>query len=162
MRFFPAFFKKLTLALVCGVALTGFLYQPVQANDKPFVSLTSDEVNMRTGPGYRYPIDWVYQKEGLPVRIIDRFEHWRQIEDFQGTKGWVHRTLLSTRRTALTRAKTTLFEDARSQDDKLALLEPELILYIETCQTQRCEVIVNGVEGWVDRAALWGATQISD
>ena len=33
-----------------------------------FVSLKSGEVNLRTGPGKRYPIDWIYRRRGLPVR----------------------------------------------------------------------------------------------
>ena len=31
-----------------------------------FVSLRSDEVNMRTGPGRRYPVEWVYRRQGQP------------------------------------------------------------------------------------------------
>ena len=35
-----------------------------------FVTLASDEVNMRTGPGLQYPITWVLVRESLPVEII--------------------------------------------------------------------------------------------
>jgi len=38
-----------------------------------FVSLRAAEVNLRTGPGVRYPIDWVYHRRGLPVEVIDEF-----------------------------------------------------------------------------------------
>ncbi len=34
-----------------------------------FASLKSDEVNMRSGPGQRYPIVWVYKRKAMPVEI---------------------------------------------------------------------------------------------
>ena len=70
-----------------------------------FASLKSDEVNLRTGPGQRYPIEWVYRRIGYPVEIVAQFDVWRQIRDADGTVGWVHQTLLSGRRTALVRSE---------------------------------------------------------
>ncbi len=35
-----------------------------------WVTLKSNEVNMRTGPGTRYPIQWVYRRAGMPVGAI--------------------------------------------------------------------------------------------
>ena len=34
-----------------------------------FVSLRSAEVNVRTGPGTRYPVEWVFVKRDIPVEI---------------------------------------------------------------------------------------------
>lgn len=34
-----------------------------------WASLKSDEVNLRKGPGTRYPIEWVYRRHDLPVQI---------------------------------------------------------------------------------------------
>src|SRR5687767_12118581 len=39
-----------------------------------FVSLQSDKVNLRTGPGRRYPIQWVLTRRDMPVEIIAQFE----------------------------------------------------------------------------------------
>ena len=63
-----------------------------------FVSLRSSEVYLRTGPGVRYPVDWVYKSKFLPVEIIQEFKTWRKIRDMQGTQGWVHQSMLSNRR----------------------------------------------------------------
>ncbi|HKH69397.1 MAG TPA: SH3 domain-containing protein, partial [Reyranella sp.] len=59
-----------------------------------FASLRSDEVNVRTGPGPRYPIDWVFKRKAMPVEIVAEFENWRKIRDWQGASGWVHQSLL--------------------------------------------------------------------
>ncbi len=64
-----------------------------------FASLKTDEVNLRTGPGLRYPIDWVYKRRDLPVEIEREFEVWRLIADSDGVKGWVHQATLVGRRT---------------------------------------------------------------
>ena len=60
-----------------------------------FASLKSDEVNVRTGPGSRYPIDWVFKRKGMPVEIVAEFENWRKIRDWQGAGGWVYQGLLT-------------------------------------------------------------------
>jgi SH3-like domain-containing protein len=39
-----------------------------------YVSLKSDRVYLRQGPGTDYPIAWVFQRAGLPVEVIREFE----------------------------------------------------------------------------------------
>ncbi|MCQ8279774.1 SH3 domain-containing protein [Acetobacteraceae bacterium KSS8] len=63
-----------------------------------FASLRADAVNLRGGPGTRYPIQWVYKRRDLPVKIEREFDVWRLVEDSDGVKGWVHQaTLMGTR-----------------------------------------------------------------
>lgn len=63
-----------------------------------FAAMRADEVNMRSGPGQRYPIEWVYHRRDLPVKIEREFDVWRLVEDSDGQKGWVHQaTLVGTR-----------------------------------------------------------------
>src|SRR5690606_9676524 len=57
-----------------------------------WVSIRASEVNLRTGPGTSYPVDWVYHRRRLPVEVIGEFESWRKIRDWQGTVGWVHQS----------------------------------------------------------------------
>lgn len=49
-----------------------------------FVSLRSNQINARSGPGARYPIEWVYMQKGAPVEIIAEFEIWRQNKRLAG------------------------------------------------------------------------------
>ena len=39
-----------------------------------FVTLRATEVNLRTGPGVRYPIEWAFTRKGLPVEVFGEFE----------------------------------------------------------------------------------------
>src|SRR5260370_26814578 len=63
-----------------------------------FVSLRSDQVNLRVGPGENYPIEWVLTRKEMPVEIVKEFENWRMIRDWQGTEGWVHERMLTGKR----------------------------------------------------------------
>lgn len=60
-----------------------------------YAALRSDEVNMRAGPGRRFPILWVYHRRGMPMRIEREFDVWRLVEDETGQKGWIQQATLS-------------------------------------------------------------------
>src|ERR1700745_1267941 len=66
-----------------------------------FVTLRSDQVNVRTGPGERYPIEWVFTRKGMPVEILAEFDVWRKIRDWQGTEGWVHQRMVTGNRAVI-------------------------------------------------------------
>src|SRR5437763_1283628 len=66
-----------------------------------FVSLHADRVNLRTGPGDRYPIEWVLTRKEMPVEITGQLEHWRRIRDWEGTAGWVHEGMLTGKRAVI-------------------------------------------------------------
>ena len=59
-----------------------------------FVSLKSDRVNVRIGPSREHNIGWTFVQAGLPVEIIQEFENWRRIRDWEGKVGWVFHSLL--------------------------------------------------------------------
>lgn len=122
-----------------------------------FVTLNAEDVNVRTGPGMRYPIRWVFKKEGLPVEVIREFDIWRQIRTMNGDEGWVNKTMLSGKRAVIITGQTqTVFKKSQDGSRPVVKLEPGVIAQLETCQDMRCLVHVAGYEGWIDRAALWG------
>src|SRR5271167_3380417 len=66
-----------------------------------FASLRASDVNLRTGPGTRYPIDWVFTHQGMPVEITAEYEMWRRVRDAEGDEGWVHKNALTGKRSAI-------------------------------------------------------------
>ena len=124
-----------------------------------YVSVRADEVNVRTGPGVRYPIDWVFVRENMPVEVVAEFETWRQIRDWQGVTGWVHRSMLSGKRTVMvTPDMITVRRDADANSPPVARAEQGVVGGLDTCRDGWCRVTVGGVVGWAPRNALWGAT----
>src|ERR1700756_890529 len=122
-----------------------------------FASLRSDEVNVRTGPGTRYPVDWVFKRKGMPVEIVAEFENWRKIRDWQGASGWVPRSLLTGKRSFITPAKpASLHKTPATAAEVVAKLEPEVMGEIRSCSGDWCRVKVSsGVSGWLERTDFW-------
>ncbi|CAA7614778.1 conserved exported hypothetical protein [Magnetospirillum sp. LM-5] len=124
-----------------------------------FVSLRSDEVNLRTGPGVRYPIDWIYSKKDLPVEVVAEFEAWRKIRDWQGSEGWVHQSMLQGRRMMVVIGATRILRasDADSAD-QVATIEAGVFGRLLQCPRNRdfCRVEIQQTQGWLKRDEFWG------
>ena len=122
-----------------------------------FASLRSGEVNVRTGPGTRYPVEWQFVKRGLPIEITAEFGTWRRINDGQGGEGWVHRSMLSGRRAGIITPKIeTLRRRASADSAAVAKAQQGVVVAIRACHDKWCEVDVQGFRGWLPQASLWG------
>ena len=124
-----------------------------------FAALRSDEVNLRTGPGVRYPIDWVYKRRDLPVQIEREFEVWRLIRDQDGVKGWVHQATLTGRRSFMvTGTERVMHRQASPDASPVARLQPGVLGHIRSCEAtaQWCQVQVGEYKGWLKRDEFWG------
>lgn len=123
-----------------------------------FVSLKSDKAFVRTGPGLRYPISWVFEKSGLPVEIIQEFDTWRKIRGPEGEEGWVHQTLVSGQRTILVTGDdvVTLRREPVADSRPIAKAEPGVIARLLRCGETMCELQKDNYRGWTTRNSLWG------
>jgi len=125
-----------------------------------FVSLRSEEVNLRTGPGVRYPVEWVFVRRQMPVEIVQEFENWRRVRDREGTEGWVHQSMLTGRRTAVvlgdSGALVELKRRAEAAAPGLARVEAGVIANLIECQGDWCRVEAGGFRGWLERTHIWG------
>ena len=127
-----------------------------------FDSLRSDTVYMRAGPGERFPIEWVYERKDLPVKVIDSFEHWYKIEDADNNQGWVHKRMLSGKKTAMTPKdqKTSLYKKNDQKSKVLAYFDGEVIVKIIECKINDsfCYVKYNDTKGYILKSALFGVS----
>ena len=122
-----------------------------------FVSLRADEVNLRSGPGERYPIDWVLTRKGMPVEIVQVFDVWRKIRDYQGSVGWVHQRMVTgTRTVVVTGQIRTLHADPDAASPAVARAEPGVIARLLECRGAWCRVEAHDVRGWLQRGEIWG------
>jgi len=124
-----------------------------------FAALRSDEVNLRAGPGTRYPIEWIYKRRELPVEIQREFEVWRLVQDPDGTKGWVHQATLTGRRSFIvTAGDATLRRDAQDGASPVAILKSGVIGHIRSCAAASdwCQVQAGDYRGYLKRSQFWG------
>jgi SH3-like domain-containing protein len=122
-----------------------------------FVSLAADRVNVRFGPGKQYPVNWVFGRKGLPVEIIAEFDTWRKIRDFDGEEGWIHSSLLSSRRTIMVIGEVRQVRRTPSTDARVVLrAEPGVIGSLFDCEETWCRVEIENRRGWLQRSEFWG------
>ncbi len=131
-----------------------------------FVSLKSDRVNLRNGPGTDYATSWVFRRAGMPVEVINEFEGWRQVRDAEGTTGWVLQNMLSGRRTALVlpwelkpgqpTPEIQLRDSDRDTATPVAVVEAGVIANVRSCDKRWCAVVIGDFRGYVEQGKLWG------
>ena len=125
-----------------------------------YVSLKSAEVNMRVGPGTRYPIRYVYKRMHLPVQVVEEFAHWRKITDHEGTSGWVHKGMIDGKRTAIIMDKTQNLYAKPDATSATSLRASKLVIgEVKRCEPDWCELEINGRDGWIRKADIWGVAR---
>lgn len=122
-----------------------------------FASMRSDDVNVRAGPGTRYPVEWVFQRKNMPVEVVSEFDTWRRIRDWQGATGWVHQSMLTGKRTAIVTAREAqLLRTPEPGAPLVARLENAVQGEILNCKGSFCRIDVQKNRGWIDRKSIWG------
>ncbi len=127
-----------------------------------FVSLKSDKVNVRKGPSTDQSIVWVFSRAGLPVEVIAESENWRRVRDSEGADGWVFHSLLSGRRTVLIAPwsksgdSVPLYAKKSMSAQPVAMLSPNVLGNIMSCDGEWCEVSIDDYSGFVQQEQLWG------
>ena len=129
-----------------------------EANEiRNFLSLKNNEVNLRQGPSFEYPIKLVYKKKYLPVIITDKSETWRQIKDFENNSGWIHISQLSRKKSGINiKNNSIIYKKPTIYSKPIAKLEVGRLVLIKKCKTKWCKITTGGYSGWIFKDSLWG------
>lgn len=122
-----------------------------------YVTLKGSEGNARRGPGLTHRIDWVFTREGMPLKLTAEYEHWRRVEDVDGAGGWIHYSLLSGVRSVLvTTDMAQAYANPDEKSDVVYQSELGVIAKLLQCLPDWCRISVESEKGWVKKSALWG------
>tara|TARA_Y100000590_G_scaffold463810_1_gene631537 strand:+ start:132 stop:683 length:552 start_codon:yes stop_codon:yes gene_type:complete len=123
-----------------------------------FVSLKSNDSNLRIGPSKDYPIKLKYIIANTPIEIIDEYNNWRKINDFEGNQGWMHKSLLSGKRYAL--VNPPYDEDVQIYHRPKGKIKGKIgkynIIKIKTCTKNWCSIKYENSSGWINKINIWG------
>ena len=150
--------KKNYLVFLITSLLVLFFFSKLYASEsKKFLSLKNNEVNLRQGPSFKYPIKLIYKKKYLPVLILDKSETWRKIKDFNNNYGWIHIYQLSKKKTALNfKNNSILYKNPTIYSKPIAKLESGRLVLIKKCNQKWCKISSGEFIGWINKSFLWG------
>ena len=160
---FLATLLTIVVPLPAAFAYTNSQVGPVTGYPMPrFVSVKARPANVRVGPGAGYRILWTFVRRSLPVEVTAEYGHWRRIRDWDGKEGWINGALVSGRRFGVVApwsasATVPMRDEASAKAPIVAYLQRKLLVRIESCDGNWCEVDVRSRSGYVRQTRLWGA-----
>ena len=121
-----------------------------------YLILKNKEVNVRYGPGFDYPIKYIYKKKYLPIKVIDKKENFRRIIDFKKNSGWIHTSQLKKGKSLILLKDQVLFsKPTRYSKPILKILKGRLLL-VKKCKKKWCKVKTEDYLGWIVTNNIWG------
>ena len=123
-----------------------------------YISIKSDQANIRVGPSKNYPIVIKYIKKNFPLKVVDEYNEWRKVEDVQNNVGWIHKSLISGKRTGLIISlKEKNVEVYNSvYGNAIGKIGTQNIVFIEKCKINWCSITFNNYSGWINKKNIWG------
>jgi SH3-like domain-containing protein len=125
-----------------------------------FVSMKSQPVNIRLGPSREHDVAWTFTRAGVPVEITQEFDIWFRVRDSEGQEGWVQKSFVTGRRTALVspweKAEPVALRSRPGTAAIVARLAPNVLVEVSQCDGDWCRVSVQSHTGWVEQSRLWG------
>ena len=121
-----------------------------------FLSLKKNKVNVRYGPGFDFPIKYVYKKINLPIKQIDKKENFRRIIDLKNNSGWIHISQLKPANSLIATEDKVLFSKPSIFSKPLANIKEGRLLVVQKCEDNWCKIETESFKGWVNKENLWG------
>ncbi len=121
------------------------------------VSISGGKVNLRSGPGTKYAIQWEYGK-GFPLRILSSKGNWYKVQDFENDSGWVYKKMVNRTPHLIVKRKRINIRSNPSSRSKL-IGKADYGVVFKTLEQKKGWAKVkheNGLSGWVRRDLLWG------
>ena len=121
-----------------------------------YVSLKYNKVHVRYGPSSNSPIKYIYKKKYLPLKVIDKKEHFRKIIDLKKNSGWIHKSQLIKSKSLITTSKKILYKKPTKYSEPIVKLEVGRLLIFKKCVKNWCKIQSDDYSGWIDINNVWG------
>lgn len=142
------FFKTLLILLFTQLTLS-----------KDFISIKdiTNKANLRKGPGDWYPVKWIIETPGLPLKVLERSDRFHKVELHDGTQGWLSK-ILTTKKNNLILIGDALLENKNGKV-KAKVLKHNIIKDFD-CKLDKkpnvCKVTIQNYKGYIRKKSLWG------
>ena len=137
--------------------VTFFFTNILSANENNYyLILKNDKANVRYGPGFDYPIKFIYKKKNFPIKIIDKKENFRRIIDFKKNSGWIHTSQLKKGKSFILLKNQILFSKPTKYSKPILKISKGRLLLVKKCKKNWCKVKTKNYLGWVITNNIWG------
>ena len=134
-----------------------FLINKSYSQEKYYLTLRNDKVNLRQGPSFKHPVKLIYNKKFLPLLIQDKSENFRKILDHENNSGWIHISQLSKKKAALNdEDDSIIFKKPSKYSKPLAIAKKGRLLLIKKCKNNWCRIKTGKYKGWIKKEKLKG------
>lgn len=129
-------------------------------------SIKAEHANMHVGPGFDYRVKYIYQRKGLPVKVLRAMGGWWLVEDPDGARGWVLQRLVGRGRTGMVKGDLAELRERSDGGGRLLWrVRQGVIGKLDKCSGDWCRYTIQALQGdtrqgWVNRKAVWGAVEL--
>jgi len=134
-----------------------FLLLTVSALQAKMLSVSSDKLNLRSGPGTKYQVLWEYGR-GVPLMVQSSKGNWYKVKDFENDLGWVHKSMVDRTPHMIVKQKRVNIRSRPSSKSKLVGKAVYGVVFKTLEQKSGWAKIKHesGLQGWIRRDLLWG------
>ena len=127
------------------------------ANAADYLTVTTDNANVRTGAGTNYPSS-MELFEGYPLKVLNKVGEWYQIADFENDSGWIHQSIVKKCNTVIVNAETSVNMRSEPSTDSSVVADVERGVVMTVMATKGKWTQVrhgSGTTGWIYSPLLW-------
>ncbi|MBT9440051.1 MAG: SH3 domain-containing protein [Desulfobacterales bacterium] len=120
------------------------------------LTATSSIVNIRSGPGTKYDILWKVGKYH-PILVLKKSGSWYRFRDFEGDKGWIHKSLVRKIPSVITNKENCNVRSGPGTKYKI-LFATEKGVPFKTLKRKGNWIHVqhaDGDKGWIHKSLVW-------
>ena len=121
-----------------------------------YASIKKDKAYARYNASFDAKIRYLYQRKGFPVLIINEHDNWKKIRDVDGLESWMHKSLLSNKKTFFNKKKQNLIKYLEDENLVIAVINEGVSGKIIECKEIFCKVKINHFKGWLKKEYIWG------
>jgi SH3-like domain-containing protein len=117
-----------------------------------------NNVNLRNGPGVKFPLAFKLMQKDYPLLILESFENWYAVTDFNGDKFWVSSANLTRKCGGIVKLNVSPPVKIKPNKNSVTLftLQEGFVIKNIKCYEKWCNIKIEDKSGWVEKQFIWG------
>lgn len=142
--------------LLAGIAILFILTAAATGHTAEYVSVKKDAVNIRSGPSTKSRVIWQVFK-GFPLQVMKKEGKWAAIVDFEGDKGWIYETLITSKKSVIVKVETANMRSGPTTKDTIvATVKKGVVFEPHEMKGDWIKISYKDeLTGWMHKSLLW-------